>query len=147
MYGIKEIIQSPKLLVLGGSNCQLHGAQRARAMGVDTVLADYTQNPPGAAICGVHERISTFDVTACIRAARESKVTGVMTMGTDQPVYTAAVICEELGLPSLLSVEQALSVTNKKHMKQILSRAGIPCLLYTSPSPRDPKTSRMPSSA
>ena len=23
----------------------------------------------------------------------------------------------------------------------------IPCLLYTSPSPRDPKTSRMPSSA
>ena len=25
--------------------------------------------------------------------------------------------------------------------------AGISCLLYTSPSPRDPKTSRMPSSA
>ena len=25
--------------------------------------------------------------------------------------------------------------------------AGIGCLLYTSPSPRDPKTSRMPSSA
>ena len=24
---------------------------------------------------------------------------------------------------------------------------GTPCLLYTSPSPRDPKTSRMPSSA
>ena len=24
---------------------------------------------------------------------------------------------------------------------------GLPCLLYTSPSPRDPKTSRMPSSA
>ena len=24
---------------------------------------------------------------------------------------------------------------------------GYPCLLYTSPSPRDPKTSRMPSSA
>ena len=23
----------------------------------------------------------------------------------------------------------------------------VPCLLYTSPSPRDPKTSRMPSSA
>lgn len=130
VYGIKEIIQSPKLLVLGGSNCQLHGAQRARAMGMDTVLADYTQNPPGAAICGVHERISTFDVTACIRAAREYKVTGVMTMGTDQPVYTAAVICEELGLPSLLSVEQALSVTNKKHMKQILSRAGIPTARY-----------------
>ena len=29
----------------------------------------------------------------------------------------------------------------------ILSNRGITCLLYTSPSPRDPKTSRMPSSA
>lgn len=130
VYGIKEMIQRPKLLILGGSNCQLHGAQRARAMGVDTVLADYTQNPPGAAICGVHEKISTFDVKACIRAARQYKVTGVMTMGTDQPVHTAAVICEELGLPSLLSAGQALSVTNKKQMKQILLRAGIPTAVY-----------------
>ena len=27
------------------------------------------------------------------------------------------------------------------------SKDPLPCLLYTSPSPRDPKTSRMPSSA
>ena len=28
-----------------------------------------------------------------------------------------------------------------------LQKSDIPCLLYTSPSPRDPKTPRMPSSA
>ena len=28
-----------------------------------------------------------------------------------------------------------------------LGEKSLPCLLYTSPSPRDPKTSRMPSSA
>ena len=33
-------------------------------------------------------------------------------------------------------------------LASILSRGDkLPCLLYTSPSPRDPKTSRMPSSA
>ena len=32
---------------------------------------------------------------------------------------------------------------NEKIIKQII----VSCLLYTSPSPRDPKTSRMPSSA
>ena len=74
-----------------------------------------------------------------------------MTMGTDQPVYTAACVSSALNLPSLLSVGEALSVTNKKHMKTILKEAGIPaarfrfihqgmeagsldglCLLYTS---------------
>ena len=29
----------------------------------------------------------------------------------------------------------------------VVTDSGVPCLLYTSPSPRDPKTSRMPSSA
>ena len=32
-------------------------------------------------------------------------------------------------------------------IKQTQSKKHIICLLYTSPSPRDPKTSRMPSSA
>ena len=32
-------------------------------------------------------------------------------------------------------------------MKRLQMAGNKPCLLYTSPSPRDPKTSRMPSSA
>ena len=36
----------------------------------------------------------------------------------------------------------------RKHQKKGISRGRAKaCLLYTSPSPRDPKTSRMPSSA
>ena len=45
-------------------------------------------------------------------------------------------------IPPLLSVAQQ----NKKSGLDLL-RGIITCLLYTSPSPRDPKTSRMPSSA
>lgn len=129
-YRIKEIVRPERLMVLGGSNCQLHGVQRARAMGVDTLLADYTLNPPAAAVCGGHERISTFDVEACKKAARQYQVTGVMTMGTDQPVYTAACVAGALGLPCMLTERQAFSVTNKKRMKQILSAAGIPTADY-----------------
>ncbi len=129
-YRIKDMIRRDKLLILGGSNCQLHGAERAESMGIDTVLADYTFSPPAASICRVHERISTFDVEACIDAARRHQVTGVMTMGTDQPVYTAACICRDLGLPASLTEEQAFAVTNKKRMKEILTRAGIPTARY-----------------
>ncbi len=122
--------QIPKLLMLGGSNCQINGLKRAKKLGIDTVLADYTECPPGAAWAGIHERISTFDVEACICAGRKHGVTGVMTMGTDQPVYTAACVSEALGFPGLLSAEEAFSVTNKKRMKEILDQAKIPAAPY-----------------
>ena len=39
-------------------------------------------------------------------------------------------------------------VDNKRHKSRIsVVTSGTPCLLYTSPSPRDLSTSRMPSSA
>ncbi|MGL5437557.1 MAG: glycosyltransferase [Lachnospiraceae bacterium] len=127
---IKDMVHGETLMILGGSNCQLHGAERASALGIKTILADYTKKPPAAAVCGKHERISTFDIEACVEAARRHQVTGIMTMGTDQPVYTAACVCQELGLPALLTVDQAFSVTNKKRMKQILTAAGIPTVNY-----------------
>ena len=45
-------------------------------------------------------------------------------------------------------VEKIKNDPNKKPIKTWSRKSTIiPCLLYTSPSPRDPKTSRMPSSA
>ena len=116
----------PRLMVLGGSQCQLHALQRAKKQGMYTVLADYTKCPAGAAYADVHEQVSTFDAEGCLEAAQKHKVQGVMTMGTDQPVYTAAKVSAGLSLPGCLTVEQALLVTNKKYMKQRLSGAGIP---------------------
>ena len=45
--------------------------------------------------------------------------------------------------------EEAMIATRDSFYLATLSQTGWPyiCLLYTSPSPRDPKTSRMPSSA
>lgn len=122
-YRIKEIY--PKLMVLGGGNCQLHALERAKQEGIYTVLADYTEAPPGAKVADRHEKISTFDADACLLAAKTHHVQGVMTMGTDQPVLTAAIVSEAMGLPSCLSTEQALYVTNKKYMKQRLAEAEI----------------------
>ncbi len=121
---------SGAIMVLGGSNCQLHALMRARKEGCHVILADYTPSPPGAPYAHIHRQISTFDIAQCIKAAREEHVDAVMTMGTDQPVYTAACISHELGLPSCLTPEEALAVTNKKVMKQILKDHGIPTAPY-----------------
>ena len=47
------------------------------------------------------------------------------------------------------AVDNKLNHKNRKSQKDnlIYKNDHITCLLYTSPSPRDPKTSRMPSSA
>ena len=124
LYEIDEIY--PRLMVLGGSQCQLHALQRAKAQGMYTVLADYTKCPVGAAYADIHEPVSTFDADACLDAAKKHQIQGIMTMGTDQPVYTAALVSEALSLPSCLTLAQALLVTNKKYMKIRLAETGIP---------------------
>lgn len=137
-YQVAE--QYPKLMVLGGSNCQLHALERARKEGIYTVLSDYTEAPPGAKVADVHEKISTFDVEACLLAASRHHIQGVMTMGTDQPVLTAAKVSEALELPTCLSAEQALYVTNKKQMKTRLLEAGIktsPWMLIDKNTPEE----------
>ncbi len=106
------------VLILGGSNCQKNAFAAAKRMGLRTVLADYYPNPPAAGLADIHERVSTFDVPGCIALARRHRVEGVMTMGTDQPVYTAARVAEALGLPSQITVETAYAVTNKRAMKE-----------------------------
>ena len=78
------------LMILGGSNCQLHALKRAAERGIGTVLIDYTDCPPGREIADAHLQISTFDTEACIRAAREEQADGGLAVGTDQPVLTAA---------------------------------------------------------
>ncbi|MBR0092870.1 MAG: ATP-grasp domain-containing protein [Lachnospiraceae bacterium] len=107
------------LMVLGGSNCQLHASKRAAERGIRTVLIDYTERPPGREIADVHLQISTFDAEACIEAGRREGIDGVLAVGTDQPVLTAARVAEALSLPSALSVSQALAVTNKRRMKEV----------------------------
>ena len=72
--------QPAAIMVLGGSNCQLHALMRAEKEGYRVVLADYTDEPPGAHYAHVHLKVSTFDVPECIKAAREEGVQAVMTM-------------------------------------------------------------------
>lgn len=128
LYEIKEI--TPKLMILGGSNCQLHGFLRAKERSIYTILADYTKNPPAKAAADVHAPVSTFDAPACIEAGRRHQINGIMTLGTDQPVLTASLVSEALSLPGFLSPEQARAVTNKYFMKKVLKNSGIKTAAY-----------------
>ncbi len=118
------------VMLLGGSNIQMSAARRLKQLGHRLILADYTDNPPAAVLSDVHVKASTFDADACIRAARAYRVEAVLTMGTDQPVYTAALVAQALGLPSPITVASAYRATNKRAMKEAFVRGGVPCVPF-----------------
>ena len=119
-----------RLQILGGGNNQLNAIKRVRQMGHEVVLVDYFDNPPGKRYANFHEVASTFDIGANIDIGKRYSIDGIMTIGTDQPIYTAARVAEELELPSFLNVPTALAVTNKRVMKKILKDNNIPTANY-----------------
>ncbi len=125
------MLKQKTILILGGGNCQLSAVKRAKALGHRVILADYTAAPPAAAFADIHLPISSFDTEACLAAAKAHSIDGVMTLGTDQPVYTAAAVANALGLPSCISPDTALAVTDKRVMKERLTKAGIPTVNYS----------------
>ncbi len=119
-----------KILLLGGSNCQKNALLRGKELGHEMIVADYSLAPAACGPLDRHVPVSTFDSEGCREAAENLKVDGIMTMGTDQPVLTAALVAEALNLPSTIPVSVARAVTNKKIMKAILRKSGIPTVNY-----------------
>ena len=65
--------------------------------------------------------------------------------------YVTSTLIQLANIPSVTIKARGMSIGRAVDVSQIISRktenAGYTCLLYTSPSPRDQRGSRMPSSA
>lgn len=114
------------VLVLGGGSGQLGLLRRLREKGVRIILQDRNPRCPGRPFADAFIEADTFDADAAASAAREYRVDGVLTAGTDQPVLAAAEAVQARGCPGLHSPDTALAVTDKEVMKTALDRAGIP---------------------
>jgi phosphoribosylamine-glycine ligase len=115
-----------KLLILGGGNCQLNAILRAKEKGHTVIVSDYYEDAPGKSFCDYSELASTFSIDDNIRVAQKYDIDGIITLGTDQPVYTAAKVAKEGNLPSFLDLDTAKAVTNKKIMKNIFKLNSLP---------------------
>jgi phosphoribosylaminoimidazole carboxylase (NCAIR synthetase) len=121
---------TPRLMILGGGPSQVPGILRAKELGFQVIVADANPLALGATIGDRFAQVSTLDVPGCIDAARAFKVDSIMTLGSDQPVLTAALVAQALHLENPLTPEQAMAVTNKVVMKQGFLRADIPTQPY-----------------
>ena len=127
---IKTCNNQTNLVVLGGSNAQLNAVVRAKQKGYFVILLDYLNKPPAAAYADIHVQASTFDIKECFNAASFYHADGIITVGSDQPVYTAAIVAEKLALPSPIPADIAFTVTNKKAMKLLFQQNNIPTVKH-----------------
>ena len=115
-----------RLMILGGGSSQITVFRRARELGIETVLADRDPKAPARSVADHFADASTFDPDAVTDAAGATRCDAILAVGTDQPVYTAAVVSHRLGLPFPLTPEQAIAVTNKRVMKARFDETAIP---------------------
>jgi len=114
------------LHMLGAGNGQIKTIKRIKELGYEVLVSDFYPEAPGKKYADYTTNISTFDRSGILDISKQYNIDGIVTAGTDQPVLTAAETAAELGLPSFVSVETALAVTNKRVMKPMMISGGIP---------------------
>lgn len=119
-----------KLMIVGGGEAQINAIKRAGTMGFSVVVSDMDPNCPGAKEADVFVKANTFSYEETYSAAKKTGVDAILTLGTDQPVLPVTKTAMELEIPSGVSVETALAVTNKRIMKPIFEKSKIPTCRY-----------------
>lgn len=115
-----------KLMILGASILQLPAIEQAKKMGVEVIAVDMNPNAIGFEVEGItKEIISTIDIDKVLLAAKLHNIDGIMTLASDMPMRTVAVVAKEMRLVGI-SEETALKATNKAVMREALKENGVP---------------------
>lgn len=117
---------SKKIMILGASILQLPAIEKAKEMGLDVIAVDMDPEAVGFGVTGItKEVISTIDTPAIVKAAKRHQIDGIMTLATDMPMRSVAVVAKEMGLVGI-DFDTAIKATNKAEMRAALQLAEVP---------------------
>lgn len=117
---------SKSILLLGGSMQQVPVIEKAKEMGLRTVLMDYLPDNPGRLVADKWYQESTTDVEAVYRIAKEEGVSGILPYASDPAALPAAIVCERLGLPT--NPAKSVEILGVKHkFRDFLANNGFAC--------------------
>ena len=118
------LIIMKKLMIMGAGIYQVPLIRKAREMGIYTIAVSIPGDYPGFALADEVCLINTTDEEAVLAAAKEKKIDGIVTVGTDVAVITIGRVCRELGLCGI-PYEAAKICSDKSTMKQAFAEAGV----------------------
>ena len=132
-----------KIMLLGGSRQQVVAIEAAKQAGFYTVLCDYLQDNPGQFVADKFYQVSTTDVEALLKVAKEENIDGVLAYASDPAALPAAIVADKLRLPT--NSVQCVEILGVKHkFRSFLKENGFAYPNYVSFS-KDTDTSELKS--
>lgn len=114
------------ILLLGGSRQQVPVIEKARELGLRTVLMDYLPDNPGKDYADKWYPESTTDVEKVLEIAKAEDAIGILAYASDPAALPAAIVCEKLGLPT--NPAKSVEILGVKHkFRKYLKDSGFPC--------------------
>ena len=125
-----ETLKGKRLLILGGMRFSCEIVNKAREMGVYTLVADYNsvKDSPGKQIADEAVDISVLDVDAVVSFIRNNSIDGVIVGFNDMLLPYYAEICEKSGLPCYGTKEQFETLIAKDQYKALCRRFDVPTI-------------------
>lgn len=116
---------SEKLLFLGGTSTAVNLIERAKEMGIYTIVTDYIPDSPGKKVADKHFDISTTDIDAIVELVKKEKIDGIFLPPIESMMPFCRKICDALGMPYYASMKQIELMTNKEQFKRLCVQHGI----------------------
>lgn len=114
-----------RLMIIGAGREQVPAIVNARTLGYETVVTDINPHAPGFAYADCAEVVSTADLEGNLRIARQYRIDGIMTLGSEVAVPVVAKIAAILSLPGMTE-DTAFKATNKNAMREAFKTFGVP---------------------
>lgn len=122
-------LKGKRLLILGGKpigSCEI--VEKAKAMGIHTIVADYLPAEQSAAkrISDEHWEISTADIEALKEKITQSNIDGIYTGVHEFNIRKMIELCEILDFPCFCSLKQWDFLNDKRKFKDLCKKYQIP---------------------
>lgn len=121
-------LEGKKLLVLAGGPNLVSLVERAKDLGVYTVVTDYynPETSPAKKIADEYWNISWSDIDSLEMKCRERGINGITTGYSESPVECCIELCKRLGLPCYCTQEQLDFTRDKVRFKETCRKNGVP---------------------
>ena len=121
-----------KVLVVGCGFPQLGLLRAARELGLSLVGVDANPRAIGAAVCDEFHEVSTHDADAIAKVAREARVDGITTCGSEVALLGTVRAAEILGLPFYGDAATVERCQAKDLMREAYAEGGAPIPAFTA---------------
>ena len=127
---MKDVLKGKRLLILGGMRFSCEIVNKAREMGIYTLVADYNriEDSPGKQIADEAVDISVIDVDAVASYIKHNSIDGVIVGFNDMLLPYYAEICEKSGLPCYGTKEQFETLIAKDKYKALCRQFNVPTI-------------------